>query len=166
MILHQSKFDAASVGGMTMEIRDLIGGLVEDGRRLMIMVRELADNAIYHSGTGQGSCLVERSGGNLQVVVRDRGVGIHGSLRDLYADIDERTAVRWVFAGGVSATADPDRGLGLRMVLDYTRRGATLLVETGGVALVGVEGRGRLIGKSTQTVEGVIATLTLPLIAS
>ena len=59
------------------------------------------------------------------------------------------------------ATADLDRGLGLKMVLDYTRRGRSLLLETGGVAFVGVEGRGRVIGKSTQKVEGVLATLPL-----
>ena len=67
------------------------------------------------------------------------------------------------FRGGVSATADPDRGLGLRMVLDYTQHGATLLLETGGVALVGSGGRARLVGKSTQRVDGVVAMLRVPL---
>ena len=50
------------------------------------------------------------------------------------------------------------------MVLDYTTRGPTLLLETGGVAFVGVDGRGRVIGKSTQQVEGVLATLRAPLL--
>lgn len=126
------------------------------------MVRELADNAVYHSGDGGGWCVVERSGDHVEVVIRDLGRGIHGSLFHLYPDIDEREAVRWVFRGGVSATADPDRGLGLKMVLDYTRQGRTLLLETGGVALVGVGGRARLVGKSTQRVDGVVATLRVP----
>ena len=92
-------------------------------------------------------------------------MGIHASLAERFGDINERDAVRRVFRGGVSATADPDRRIGLKMVLDHTRAGPSVLVETGGVAFVGVEGRGRLIGRSSQVVEGVTATLTLPLTA-
>ena len=158
-VLYEAGFDAASVGGVIMEAGGLVEGLVDDRRRLLIMVRELADNAVHHSGEGGGWCAVERSTNDLVVVVRDRGIGIHQSLRSLYSDIDERQAMRWVFGGGVSATNDPDRGIGLKMVLDYTRRGPTLLLESGGVAFVGVEGRGRVIGKSTQRVEGVVATI-------
>lgn len=146
-----------------MEIGDLVGAMVDDRRRLMIMVGELADNAVCHSGDGKGWCAVERAGDHLQIVIRDRGQGIHRSLFHLYPDIDERQAVRWVSRGGVSATADPDRGLGLRMVLDYTQHGATLLLETGVVALIGAGGRARLVGKSTQRVDGVVATLRVPL---
>lgn len=162
-VLHQSAFDEATVGAVMMEIGDLVGTMVDDRRRLMIMLRELADNAVYHSGEGKGWCAVERSGDHLQVVIRDRGQGIHGSLYHLYPDIDEREAVRWVFRGGVSATADPDRGPGLKMVIDDTHHDATLLLETGGVALVGAGGRARLVGKSTQRVDGVVATLRVPL---
>ena len=108
-------------------------------------------------------CAVARSGDYLEVVVRDRGQGIHRSLHHLYADIDERQAVRWVARGGVSATDDPDRGPGLRMVLNFTKSDATLLLETGGVALIGIGGRARLVGKSTQRVDGVVATLRVPL---
>lgn len=162
-VLHQSAFDHATVGAVMLKIGNLVGTMVDDPRRLLIMVRELADNAVYHSGEGKGWCAVERTGDHLQVVIRDRGQGIHGSLFHLYPDIDERQAVRWVFRGGVSATADPDRGLGLKMVLDYTQHGATLLLETGGVALVGSGGRARMVGKSTQRVDGVVATLRVPL---
>ena len=52
------------------------------------------------------------------------------------------------------------------MVLDYTRQGASLLVETGGVAVVGAAGRARLVSKSTQRVDGVVATLRVPLAVS
>lgn len=163
ILLYESGFDAASIGGAITEIGGLVDDMVDDGRRLMLMVRELMDNAVYHSGESGGWCAVERSDNHLTVVIQDRGVGIHRSLHDLYSDIDERKAVRWVFGGGVSATADPDRGLGLKMVLDYTRRGTTLLLETGGVAFVGIDGRGRVISKSTQRVEGVVAMLNVPL---
>ena len=161
-ILYESEFDAASIGEVMIEVGRLVTGRVDDGRRLMAMVRELADNAVYHSGEDGGWCAIEQSERHLTIVVRDRGIGIHRSLSDFYSDIGEREALRWVFGGGVSATADPDRGLGLRMVLDCTRQGPTLLFETGGVAFVGVDGRGRLIGKSTQRVDGVLATLRVP----
>ena len=162
--LYESEFDGDSIRGVMIAVGRLVDDMVDDGRRLMVMVRELADNAVFHSGEGGGWCAVERSGDHLAVVIRDRGIGIPESLHDLYSDLTEREALRWVFGGGVSATADPDRGLGLRMVLEYTGRGPALLLETGGVAFVGVGGRGRVIGKSTQKVEGVSATLRVPLV--
>ena len=162
-VFYQSIFDAASIGAVMREVGDLVETMTGDRRRLMIMVRELADNALQHSGEGRGWCAVARSDHHMEVVVRDCGQGIHRSLDHLCSGIDERQAVRWVVRGGVSATADPDRGLGLRMVLDYTQKGATLLLETGGVALIGIGGRARLVGKSTQRVDGVVATLRVPL---
>ncbi len=162
--LYESEFDADSIRGVMIAVGRLVDDMVDDGRRLMVMVRELADNAVFRSGEGGGWCAVERSGDHLAIVIRDRGIGIRESLNDLYSDLSEREALRWVFGGGVSATGDLDRRLGLKMVLDYTRRGRSLLLETGGVAFVGVEGRGRVIGKSTQKVEGVLAALRLPLV--
>ena len=127
------------------------------------MVRELADNALYHSGEDRGWCAVARSGDHLEVVVRDRGQGIHQSLHHLDSGIDERQAMRRVFRGQMSATAEPNRWPGMKSVLDFTQSGVTLLLETGGLAVVGVGGRARLVGKSTQRVDGVVATLRVPL---
>ena len=136
--LYGSEFDGDSIRGVMIAVGRLVDDMVDDGRRLMVMVRELADNAVFHSGEGGGWCAVERSGDHLAVVIRDRGIGIRESLHDFCSDLNER----WVFGGGVSATADLDRRLGLKMVLDYTRRGRSLLLETGGVAFVAVEGMG------------------------
>ena len=160
MILHQSEFNADSMGEVAIEIREIIRNLVEDERALMFSIREIADNAIYHSGTGGGYCLIERSDDHLHVVIRDQGLGIHHHMQEAYGAIDERTAVQWAFQG-VSGTADADRGIGLPAVLERTKTGIALLMETGGVAFVGVHGRGHLIGKSTQVMEGVMVTLTL-----
>ena len=52
----------------------------------------------------------------------------------------------------------------MMMVLAYTETGANLLLETGSVAFVGINGAGQMVGKSTQRVEGVTATLDVPLI--
>ena len=60
-----------------------------------------------------------------------------------------------------SVTGD-QRGIGLPLVLQRTETGIGLLLETGTVAFVGTQGEGYLIGKSTQGVEGVVATLNIP----
>lgn len=161
-LLYRSKFDATNVGSMTAEIGDLIEGRVEELRQPLNAVRELADNALYHSGAGNGWCAVEGIDDKLAVTVQDQGMGIHQSMRRLYADIDERQALLFAFGGGVPATGEPTRGLGLKMVLNYTQTGSTILLETGGAALVGIDGQGRVIGKSTQQIKGVTATFSSP----
>ena len=145
-------------------LRHLVEDLVVDARRLVIIARELADNALYHSGQGGGWCMVGTTEERLVVTVKDEGVGIHATMRRAYPDIDENLAVTAAFSGGVTSEASPIRGLGLMMVLAYTETGANLLLETGGVAFVGIGGRGQMVGKSTQSVEGVTAMLDVPLI--
>lgn len=163
MILYQSGFDAATVGTVAVEIRAVVQDLVEDewAHTVLYMIRELVDNAVFHSGTNSGRCLMELSETHLHVVIRDRGWGIHHSLQQAYGTMDESTAVRWAFQG-VSGTADDQRGIGLPSVLQRTETGIGLLLETGTAAFVGARGEGHLIGKSTQGVEGVAATLNIP----
>ncbi len=143
---------------------DLVENLVEDARRLVIVTGELADNALHHSGQDSGWCFVVRTKNRLVVTVQDRGVGIHASMRKAYPDIDESLAAIAAFSGGVTSEVGPFRGLGLMMVLSYTETGANLLLDTGGVAYVGIKGKGQLVGKSTQYVEGVTAMLEVPLL--
>lgn len=162
VLLYRSRFDATNVGSMMVEIGDLIKGRAEEPRQFLNAVRELADNALFHSGAGNGWCAVEEIDDKLAVTVQDQGMGIHRSMRRLYAGIDERQALLFAFGGGVSVTGDPIRGLGLKMVLDYTQTGFTILLETGGAALVGINGQGRVIGKSTQQIKGVAATFCSP----
>ena len=145
-------------------LRNLVEHLVVDAPRLVIVARELADNALYHSGEGRGWCIVGKTEERLVVTVRDAGVGIHATMREAYPDIDEGLAVTAAFSGGVTSEASPIRGLGLMMVLAYTETRANLLLETGGVAFVGIGGTGQLIGKSTIPVEGVTAMLEVPLV--
>jgi len=162
MIRYQSGFDATTVGAVAVQIRQVIGDLVEGewAHGVLYMIRELVDNAVFHSGTNGGDCLMELSETHLHVVIRDRGWGIHHSLQQVYGAIDESTAVRWAFQG-VSGTADDQRGIGLPSVLQRTETGIGLLLETGTVAFVGTQGEGYLIRKSTQGVEGVVATLNI-----
>ena len=161
MILYRREFDADSLGEVAMEIGGILRELVGDGRGPMFCIRELADNAIRHSGTGEGICLIERYEEHLHVVIRDGGLGIHHRMGEAYGVMSESTAVRWAF-GGISGTTEDTREFGLPAVLGNTQAGMDLLLETGGVAYVGTQGHGHLIGKSTQEVQGVMATLTLP----
>ena len=115
-------------------------------------------------GRDSGWCFVVRTENRLVVTVQDRGVGIHASMRKAYPDIDESLALTAAFSGGVISEVGPIRGLGLMMVHSYTETGANLLLETGGVAYVGIKGKGQLEGKSTQYVEGVTAMLEVPLL--
>ena len=141
-----------------------IESLVEDARRLVIVVGELADNALQHSGEDSGWCYVATTENRLVVTIRDQGMGIHASMRHAYPDIEEGLAVAAAFSGGVTSEVGPTRGPGLMMVLSYTETGADLLLETGGVAYVGIRGKGQLVGKSTQHVQGVTAMLQVPLL--
>ena len=145
------------------DLAEALAGMHVENRRLLFCVRELADNVIHHSGRHGGWCMAQEAGDVVSVTVQDRGVGIHRSIQAMYPDMDERTALMAAFGMGVSgAFDDPDRGLGLGLVLDFTRAGAHLLLETGGLAFLGVDGKSQVIGKSTQRVQGVVATLSLP----
>ncbi|MDE0131500.1 MAG: hypothetical protein OXQ32_04485 [bacterium] len=96
----------------------------------------------------------------ISVTVQDRSVGIHRNMRAIDPDTGEREALTAAFGMGVSgAFDDPDLGL----VLEFTRSGAHLLLETGGLAFLGIGGKSQVIGKSTQRVQGVVATLSVPL---
>ena len=162
-LVYRSDFDSDTVGEVIRGLGEAVSSMVDDSRGLLNAVRELADNAVFHSGVGHGWCIAEEADGSLAITIRDDGMGLHGSMKRNYPDIDEALAVRSAFRGGVSSTAGEARGLGLMMVLGYTNTGATLLLETGGTSFVGVGGKGHVLGKSTQQVQGVTATLSVRL---
>lgn len=146
------------------DLAEALAGVGVEDRRLLFCVRELADNAIFHSGRKGGWCMAQQAGEVISVTVQDRGVGIHHNVRAIYPDTGERAALAAAFGMGVSgAFDDPDRGPGLGLVLEFTRSGAHLLLETGGLAFLGIGGKSQVIGKSTQRVQGVVATLSIPL---
>ena len=59
---------------------------------------------------------------------------------------------------------DPNRGLRLTMVRDYTETGANLLLESGNLAYAACGGSGRLVSTRPRYVEGVRAVLTSPVL--
>lgn len=150
-VFHRSRFDSTTLPKAMASLAEALAGVGLGDRRLLVCVRELADNAIHHSGQGGGWVQAELSDGFTAVTVQDCGVGVHRSMTAMYPDPGVRRAFD-----------DPDRGLGLGLVLQYTRSGAHLLLESGGLALVGSDGDAQVIGKSTQLVQGVVPTLVVP----
>ena len=104
--------------------------------------------------------------GEFGIEVRDEGKGIHASMLQQYPGIDEASALTAAFGGNVSSMSeqDPNRGLGLTMVRDYTEAGANLLLESGNLAYAACGGSGRLISTRPRYVQGVRAVLTLPIL--
>ncbi|MXX65010.1 MAG: sensor histidine kinase [Acidimicrobiia bacterium] len=157
---NRSWFDSATLPPVIESVRSALAEVGVEDRRLQIGIRELADNALHHSGQGEGWCQAEHLGERVAVTVQDRGIGIRRSMATRYPDIDDRSALLTAFGMGVSgAFDDPDRGLGLGLVLQYTRSGAYLLLESEGQAYIGSGGQGQVVGKSTQKVPGVTVTI-------
>ncbi len=161
-------FSAADITDVMSQVRDVARDHdVPDRRRLVTMARELAENALYHSGEGGGVCKAGMIGdGEFGIEVRDEGKGIHASMLQQYPGIDEASALTAAFGGNVSSMSeqDPNRGLGLTMVRDYTEAGANLLLESGNLAYAACGGSGRLISIRPRYVQGVRAVLTLPIL--
>ena len=165
--MFSSKFSAADIAHVVSLVRDMAEDRhVPNHRRLAMIVRELAENVLYHSGESGGVCRAGMITDNeFGIEVRDRGIGIHASMLQQYPDIDEATALLAAFGGNVSSMSDqePDRGLGLTIVRDYTETGAGLLLESGNMAYAACGGSGRLLSTRPRYVQGVRAALTIPL---
>jgi hypothetical protein len=117
-------------------------GLAAD--RFTVAMAEVCQNVVDHSG-GPGLALAQcylRAGGGpeIRLAVADVGIGVRASLAPRYADRlpgswDDRAAVRLAFQLGVTASGDPDRGLGLAAVADMVRAwGGTLRLRSGTAA--------------------------------
>jgi hypothetical protein len=117
-------------------------GLAAD--RFTVALAEVCQNVVDHSG-GPGLALAQcylraGSGPEIRLAVADVGIGVRASLAPRYADRlpgswDDRAAVRLAFRRGVTASDDPDRGLGLAAVSDMVRAwGGTLRLRSGTAA--------------------------------
>lgn len=164
--MFKSTFSAADINDVVLKVQDAARDHhVRDHRRLAMMVRELAENVLYHSGEDDGVCRAGMIGDEEFVIeVRDGGRGIHASIQQQYPGIDEASALISAFGGNVSSMSeqDPNRGLGLTMVRDYTETGANLLLESGNLAYAACGGSGRLVSMRPRHVQGVRVVLTIP----
>ena len=166
--MFESSFSAADIADVMERVRDVAKDRhVPDVRRFLIMVRELAENVLYHSGEDRGGCKAGMIRDNeFGIEVGDEGKGIHASMLQQYPGIDEASALLAAFGGNVSSMSgqDPNRGLGLTMIRDYTETGANLLLQSGNLAYAACAGSGRLISARPQYMQGVRAVLTIPVL--
>ena len=170
--LYETAFDGATVDEIEAALWRLLsqGQWPVDASALTEVVVELADNAILHSGEGEGWCSVQhgdRPRRQLTVVIADRGVGIPYRVNQATEDLqlDDYQALLLAFQRRFSSTGDPHRGFGLNIVLDYTGRvpGSVFSLESGHAVYAATDGRGRVLSKGARKVQGVTARLSIPL---
>lgn len=108
---------------------------------------ELAANAAEWSRASCASVVLESGSNGLVLHVRDRGVGVEKALGRPPAEAFDR--------GVTSSVRKPKgRGRGLAFLCEMTAGGGTLIMETGDVSVVCMEGRIVSVSKSACYVQG------------
>ena len=120
---------------------------------LLQAVREAAYNAADWAAGGEVA--LDRAAGGAQIVVLDRGPGIHATMRDTFPDLTEEEVVLHATRPGVSSTGEQFRGFGLWSAVSVSAHGVRVVLETGGVTLLFRDGMAVPCSKSTSRAEGV-----------
>ena len=149
---------AGRVARETIERLDLEPGSRRDA--LAEAVREAAYNAVDWAGGGE--VVLNMAGARTQITVRDRGPGIHATMRPAFPDMTEEQAVIHATGPGVSATGEQFRGFGLWSVVNVSTHGVGVVLETGGVTLLFRDGAAVPCSKSTSRSAGVTLHFRLP----
>jgi len=116
-------------------------------------VREAAYNVADWAGDGEVA--LERAASGTQIVVLDRGPGIHATMRDTFPDLTEEEVVLHATRPGVSSTGEQFRGFGLWSAVSVSAHGVRVVLETGGVTVLFRDGTAVPCSKSTSRAEGV-----------
>jgi anti-sigma regulatory factor (Ser/Thr protein kinase) len=153
--------DRRSAGQVAETVVDELG-LPPGGLRdaLREAVREAAYNTADWAGGGE--IALERSENGTQIVVLDRGPGIHGTMRDKFPDLSEEEAVLHATRPGVSSTREQFRGFGLWSAVSVSAYGVRVVLETGGVTVLFRDGVAVPCSKSTSRSAGVALRFRLP----
>ena len=147
--------DRQSAGRVADAVVDQLG-LAHGGLRdaLRQAVREAAYNAADWAGAGEVA--LERAENSAQIVVLDQGPGIFATMRDTLPDLTEEEVVLSATRPGVSSTGEQFRGFGLWAAVSVSAYGVTVVLETGGVAILFRDGEAVPCSKSTSRVDGVV----------
>ena len=123
------------------------------GEALRQAVREAAYNVADWAGGGE--IVLERAGGRSQIVVIDRGPGIHATMRDEFPGLTAEEVVLHATRPGVSSTGEQFRGFGLWSAVAVSAHGVRVVLETGGVTVLFRDGAAVPCSKSTSRTAGV-----------
>ena len=126
-------------------------------------VRELMFNVVQHSGEEGGVFALEADKRLVVARVEDGGVGIHHNMSQAHPGLSEpETLIKALERGGTS-TGYAMRGFGLFWAVVYTEEtsGALLVLTTGEVACMAMNGEPKLISTSGDFHQGVIAELSV-----
>lgn len=125
-------------------------------------IRELSHNVVCHSRQVSGVCVVGAVGGVVEATIRDGGVGVVATMREVWADLTDVQAFEMATKAGVSSTLDPDRGFGFVTVTQATAGGdLTVTVVSDGMVYRAADGKGEVSGHSGAEEPGVVATVRL-----
>ena len=120
---------------------------------LLQAVREASYNVADWASAGE--VVLERAATGAQIVVLDRGPGIHATMRDTFPGLTEEETVLHATRPGVSSTGEQFRGFGLWAAVAVTTHGVGVVIETGGVAVLLRDGEAVPCSKSTSRCAGV-----------
>ena len=126
------------------------------------VIEELMDNAVRHSGEGDGYFTLMRSGEKVVARVEDSGVGIHHNM----AAASEELSVELAFQPGPAGTSTGSwmRGGGLCLALESTAAipELSLCLYTGNTSYAASNGHGYVTSGSGDFHQGVLVELMCP----
>lgn len=145
LIEHSLHILAAEAGRKKIRFRDEIPGDVEvygDHNMVSTILRNLLSNALkFTPPEGRIAVVCQRVGGDVEIAVRDSGIGIPDDLRERLFRIDQRVS-------RTGTAGEPGTGLGLILCKELVERN-----------------HGRIYVES-QVGQGTAFTFTLPLVSS
>ena len=163
MLLVSRPFTEADIDGLLESAERILAGQDEriDIDGFLLVVEELMDNVVRHSGKSGGDFTIELVGEYIVARVEDRGVGIHHNMSRQYSGLSEDRAVALAFQPGMASNgvSAPRRGLSLVAGHTALASGATLCLYTGESCYVVNGGEGTVLPSSGDFHRGVLAEL-------
>ena len=167
MVIPPTRFDDETIDTLLDDTEQALQelGVEMDTEAFLVIIEELAYNAMQHSGEAGGIFALDIVDDQILAKVEDSGVGIRSTMSRNYPDISEGEAVLKAFMGEATSTGFESRGGGLYLTLGYTRQvpGCLLNLYTGEVVYVGLNGRGKLLASSGFSHQGVLVEIMVPL---
>ncbi len=115
MVIPPTRFDDETIDTLLDDTEQALQelGVEMDTEAFLVIIEELAYNAMQHSGEAGGIFALDIVDDQILAKVEDSGVGIRSTMSRNYPDISEGEAVLKAFMGGATSTGFESRGGGL-----------------------------------------------------